>query len=477
MNLDSPKARGTVLVATILVVVLAGIGAPYLQAFDREPTTYPGYNTTDLVPQRTNIGGGPTVQPDDTRGTVLIDTLHDNRFSKSDVRPLVQAIAEAGYRVEFTEISRPLSAQLPKADAFVVIDPGRSYRGAEAEMLSDFAADGGRVLLVGEPTRSTIGLLGVGVIPVRSQMDSVAEPFGITFGSDYLYNMERNDGNYLNVIGSGTDRSELSTGVDELVVYTGTHVSARDGTPVIRAGDGTRSGGTGSAERYQLAVVSDNALAVGDKAFLMEGSHSVADNDKFLENVVEFLTRGDRQRDLLDFPYVVDRNPTVVYTSSELLGPAQEINRNLGTDRGEPRIELNRGTPDQQETDVLVATFEDLASRGITGTGIRAGGGRVSVGPYESDLDGVTVIHVPQSGYDLVVAADTEERVQEAAEVLASGDFADNAITDRTVVIRDEDDTDGDTTPLPPTETDTATPSGNESATTPSPGPPATPAG
>lgn len=477
MNLDTPKARVTVLVATVLVVVLASVGAPYLQAFEQEPTTYPGYNATDLVPERTAAQGVPAVQEAETRGTVLIDTIHSNRFTRSDIRPLTEALADAGYRVEFTKFARPISGQLRKADAYVVIDPGKAYSPEEAEMLSDFAADGGRVLLVGEPARSTVGLLGLGVIPVRSRMASVAEPFGITFGNTYLYNMERNDGNYLNVIGSGTDRGALSEDVDELVAYTGTHVSARDGTPVVRASDGTRSGRTGTAERYQLAVVSGNALAVGDKAFLMEGSFSVADNDQFLANVVEFLTSGDRQFDLLDFPYVVDRNPTVVYTSTELLGAAQEINRNLGSDRGEPRVELERGTPDQQEADVLVATFEDLARRGITGTGIRAGGGRVSVGPYESDLDGVTVIHAPQSGYDLVVAADSVERVREAADVIAAGEVGDNAITDRTAVIRDEDDTDADTTPPPPTETETEPPTGNATATTPAPGPPGTPAG
>ncbi|MDX1745402.1 MAG: DUF4350 domain-containing protein, partial [Halobacteriales archaeon] len=147
MNLASPRARLTVLFLTVVVVVLASVGAPYLQALDQEETTYPGYQSSELVPERSSAEGAPSVQPAQTRGTVLIDTQHSNRFDRSDIRPMVEAFAEAGYRVEYTEFAQPISVQLKKADAFVVIDPGDAYDPEEAAQLADFADDGGRVLM------------------------------------------------------------------------------------------------------------------------------------------------------------------------------------------------------------------------------------------------------------------------------------------------------------------------------------------
>lgn len=470
MERKAKRRRLVVLIATVVVVVLASVALPFFQSLETAEAQYPEWNADRLVPDRTVSEGEVAAEPASDAGVVLIDAQHSNRFERNDIRPLVEAISDAGYRVEYQRFSLEFEDQLARADAYVVIDPSDQFDQDEAAAVRSFAEKGGRVLIVGEPRRATLGLFGLGILPVRSRVSTLAGEFGITFGSTFLYDMDQNDGNYLNVFARGTGGGPLSAGVSNAAVYTSTHVQARGGTVFLETRETTRSGRTGERTSFPLAVRTGNVVAIGDKSFMFEGSFNAADNDRLLSNLVTFLITGERTRDLRDFPWVVGPDPTVRYTNPELLGAAQTINANLGADRGTPNVRLDRGTISPSDTDVLVTTFEDLATRGISGTGIIAGGGRVSVDGFEGDLDGVAIVHVPASGYDLIVAADSAERAEELADAVAEEGLDQFVVTKRTAVIRDREDTDVDTTP-PEREddTETETPPVNATATPPMP--------
>ncbi|MDX1747074.1 MAG: hypothetical protein R3324_14145, partial [Halobacteriales archaeon] len=355
------------------------------------------------------------------------------------------AIQAAGWRVEILGPGDDFEAGLKRADALVIIDPGISYADHEIDRIETFVATGGRLLLVGEPAQARLQSLGFfqAIVPQTPFLDPVASRFGISFSESHLFNMERNAGNYLHIYGDAASASPLVRGVDRTTMYTATTVHAVNATPLLRASEGTRRDRTDTAGEYPLAVVTGNVVAVGDATWLLRGNYQVTDNDVFLENIVGFLTSADRHRTLRDYPGFVAANPTIRYTSPELLEAAQTLGADIDDARpGQVTITLANGGVNHDQTDVLVATFDDLERLGID-TGIDVSFGVVSVPGYESSPSGVFIIHRPAGGIDLVVAADSPDRAADAVDVLTEPNrLAEKAISNTTAVGRSDEPVD-----------------------------------
>ena len=74
-----------------------------------------------------------------------------------------------------------------------------------------------RGLVIYDPTGDPIGN-----IPDTTEVNPLLEPFGITINSDYLYNLEENEGNFRNVYFESFGKSVLTWGLKKVVLY-GTH--------------------------------------------------------------------------------------------------------------------------------------------------------------------------------------------------------------------------------------------------------------
>ncbi len=447
----SRRSLAAVFAITVIVVVGASAAGPFLAQPQGPTPDTPEYDTATLVPDQVATDG--TIEGDSRAdsGTVLIDLLHSNRVSKDDLEPFTSAIQAAGWNVEYADGGDNFQTELSGADALVVIDPGREYAPEQVDQVETFVDNGGRVMMAGEPRQLAIQQAGLFAVIVQQEnnLGPLATRFGITYGDTYLYNMESNDGNFKHIFGQAADDSELVSGVDEMAMYVATSVRTSEGTSLVEAESGTIQDRTGATGEYSLAVQNGNVVAVGDKTFLQRGNYKAVDNDQFLGNVVSFLTAADRSRTLLDYPAIIDRDPTVRYTSLGLLDAAQEVTADLKASRpGQPRVVLEQDRAEAGETDVLITTFDYINRNPGLGTGIRVADGQVSVPGYESDTEGVYVIHKPSSGYDLVVAGDNPERTKDAVDRLtASGGLEEQAISDSTVVVRtdeaevpDEDD-------------------------------------
>lgn len=429
----SSRARATVFVVTLVVVVAGVTGVPAVIGPD--PGDHPEYAVDVVVPERANSTGEPAVERREAGGTVLVDVAHFNRFELSEIEPLLAAITAAGYEVDLLELDERLDEELSGADAFVVIDPGRRYSEAEAGRVEAFVDAGGRLVLLGEPTQADLG--GVGVVTRRSQMAPLSSRFGLEFGESYLYDMGENDGNHRNVFARPEGSSTLTEGVSRASLYTTTTIQVREGRAVLLAETGARSARTDATGRYAVAAVNGNVLAVGDTTFLEHGNYQVVDNERLVANLVRFLVDGQRVHTLRDYPAFVADDPSVHYTGPALLPAAQAIASDLREDGHQPTLLLQR-RPGPNRTDVLVTTFDFLGTRGPLGTGIR-GGDRVLVAGYESDARGIVVARAPASGYDLVVAADTPTRARQGAEMVVGGSIDPYLVTDRAAVFRTND--------------------------------------
>lgn len=429
------RARASVLLVTIAVVV-AGltVGPVLLRSVDG-----PGrqaYDPGALVPERADSTGDISIEPREESGVVLVDLAHSNRVSPAEIEPLLSTISAAGYQVDLLESDESLHRSLARADAFVVIDPGFDYDEDEAARVEQFVERGGRLLLVGEPSQSSIASGGLRI--QEGHLSSLASRFGVQFGEAYLYNMEANDGNHLHIFAEPTGGAAVTAGISRTALQTATTVRTQGGRPVLVASQGSRSSRTDAAGTYPVAAVDGNVLAIGDGTFLRRGNFNVVDNERLVGNVVRFLVSGEKAESLASYPSFLGDRPTIRYTGPALLPAAQLITSDLRSTGHQPRVGRAGRTVSPDRTDVLITTFDYLAERDIQGTGITATDRRVRVPGYESNATGIIVVRAPAEGFDLVIAADTPGRAESAASMLLLGNLRDDFIDDRTAVVRTE---------------------------------------
>jgi len=436
-SLRSALPRIAVVVVVALVVVVASVAIPPAVAPSSsiDEIENPEYNQSNIVPEEPDASGDVTVEESADRGVALIDFAHENRISEAEIQPLTAALQDAGYRVEFMDSTLGIRQKLAEADAFVVIDPGASYSRTEVDAVESFVENGGRLAMFGEPTQGAIAGPFGGVTLQTNELEALADRFRIDFGSGYLFNMGSNDGIFRNVFARPDGQGGVVSGVDQVAMYTATRVSARGGQTVLTAADGTRSSRGDAPGNYSVGVQSGNVLAFGDATFLTGGNYQVVDNERLIGNVVSFLVSGDRRRTLLSYPANVAPDPSITYTSADLLGAAQSLGEGF-RERGEnPTLALESGA--RSGTDVLVTTFADLDNGTTRGTGISLTGEEVSVPGFSGPREGVAVVRAPEnSEIDVVIAADSASNAEEAASALADGNLFQYAVSNSTLVIR-----------------------------------------
>jgi len=293
--------RLVVLVLTVAVVVAVAAGGPLLLKDEQEPATLqnPEYEPDTVVPETVAATGTVDANPDpaaDDTGTVVIDRGHNNRFSRADIEPLVEALIRDGYDVEFYTDGN-LAAALEGADAFLVIDPGTEYLPGDIDDVRQFTGNGGRLVMIGEPDRTAIsaGLLGTSVQTQESRLTTLASGYRMSVDTEYLYNQEHADGTFKHVFARPTGEGGLD-GVERTTMYTAAAVSARNGTVLLRSAPNTHKSGSDEVTgEYPVAVQRNNVLLLGDKTFMRGDRYRVADNERVVAYVAEFMIEGDYQ--------------------------------------------------------------------------------------------------------------------------------------------------------------------------------------
>lgn len=267
-----------------------------------------------------------TVSPGE--GVVVVDMAHENRIEMAELNVLAGRLAARGHQlVEWTE--GDLEEMLLRASALIVAIPLESYDADEVAAVQDFVASGGRVLLIGDPTRYNYlvddwGWI-TGIDSDAGYLNSLGASFGITFVDDYLYNVSDNEGNYRNIrLGDWSD-SALTEGLDSVVFYAAHSLAVAEEGALILADEDTWSSATDRAGGLVVAAqtMEGRVLALGDLTFMTEPYHTVHDNNRLIASVADFLTGAERSYDLFDFPLSFGAKVAFVYTNNPELGPAQ----------------------------------------------------------------------------------------------------------------------------------------------------------
>lgn len=446
MDAESWRARAIVFVlVAVLVALLVGFVASVSPPGTSDTgVAYPNASDTmpDVVEASDDTAGEGTVG--DERRVVVIDDSHANRYDEDDLRPLLDAFG-ASHEVVFTTDTRgDLQASLARADAYVVIDPAVPHSDDEVDRVDEFVADGGRLVLLGEPTRIGVSAGPVGGLrDIRSRLGPLASQFGVRFGTDYLYDQVNNDGNYKRVLAEGRDDLDG----ERAALYTATTVSAPGGTPLLVTAETARLSARSDAREHPVAVRTGEVMAVGDSTFLTGGKSVVADNERLVRTIAAFAVDGERTRDVADFPYFLADDTRIRYSSGELLDATKGLAREVRASGRTATVTPTDGSVDPGGTDVLVTTFDDLEASNAPETGIEVTAASVSVPGYEGPRDGVAIVHRPDGPIDLVVAASSPERAAAVVSALNTTGLRADLLSDRTavaVVPSEDEPTDGE---------------------------------
>ena len=225
-------------------------------------------------------------------GTVLIDSSHDNSFRPAELNLLAYRIISRGYSIEYSEGNASLEERLADASSYVVISPATSFSSEEVEQIKNFVDDGGRLMLIDDPTRpvqeSECPYYGSGST-AEDKMNTLSTEFGIVYWDDYLYNLKDNDGNFRYIYLTDFENNSITKKLNKIVFYTACSISPLE-KGMIFTDENTYSSAREVPGRYSPVVLTDsNVLAIGDLTFLTE-PYNVLDNNQLISNIADFLT-------------------------------------------------------------------------------------------------------------------------------------------------------------------------------------------
>ncbi|MAT98731.1 MAG: hypothetical protein CL608_16435 [Anaerolineaceae bacterium] len=361
--------RGLILLLVFILLLIGPTAVRYLQHYnlgggDRaEPPSYDVAAVVESVP--TPASAAFVDAPEMFGGLVLLDQAHNNAFTLDEIGYLDGRIAARGAEmVSYT--GGDLATALRAVNAFVVITPLEQFSAREVQAVEGFVRRGGRLLLLGDPTRYEVVVeedlftLNVFVETDKIPLNSLANSFDIIFNGDYLYNTSENEGNFRNIIvnEAGFADSTMTAELEQVVLYGSHSLQVGVGAETLFAGDdNTWSSATDRPGGLTMAATSagGQVLAVGDIQFLMDPYYTVLDNGRFIAQIADFLTEPvQRDYTVADFPYFFAEEIDLVYTGAPQLGPdAFDEIITLQASLRQAEKELSLSTADDQNGDAI----------------------------------------------------------------------------------------------------------------------------
>jgi hypothetical protein len=319
-----------VLILLIVLVALPLVGR-WLYYYDGryQPSPIPRPDLAQVAaptPEMPAFTDQPALPSDADQGlgAIVVDRAHDNRFATAELNVLQARLAARDQRLELVEAAEDLAGRLRYAQALVIISPGESFTATEVQTIQAFVDKGGRLLLVGDPTR--YGVLMdewgeyAGLDSDATHLNSLSAQFDLVFQPDYLYNTAEYEGNYRNIRLTEMASQPLTDGLEQVVFYAA-HSLISGQPALIAAGGDTRSSSSERAGDLPVTVLAADGevLALGDLTFMTEPYNVVYDNDRLVSNIADFLSGAVRRYDLADFPFFFRDEADLVYVGDPVL--------------------------------------------------------------------------------------------------------------------------------------------------------------
>ncbi|MEK9150414.1 MAG: hypothetical protein AAB267_10275, partial [Candidatus Desantisbacteria bacterium] len=292
-----------IIIPIIIIVSLVGSLSIFYNGRYVPPRTPPpsvGEKATPAYVSSPAFIDAPTKQS----GVLLIDESHFNSFSEQEIAILLSRVTARGYEIQtmgslstymgsdarLKEREALLEDGLRVANSFLVAVPWNEYTVRERELVRNFVDRGGRLLLIGEPTR-------------RNTIDEISQDYSIIFANDYLYNIKEHEDNFRYIYLRDFTPSEITKGLKTVVFYVASSLSPNEGG-LIFTDDNTFSSTRERTGRFSpvVQVAGGKVVAISDLTFMSPPYNSVMDNDRLISNIADFLTASERTFNLSEFP-------------------------------------------------------------------------------------------------------------------------------------------------------------------------------
>ena len=431
-GLLNKTGRLGLLVVFALAFFVAAFFYFYRGSYDAPPTPQIPVDSIDPpTSQLRAFDESPLIQ----KGTLLVDGIHGNSFSKRELAVLLNRVADRGYEVEFMGEARRfggfsslstgnrldlMEEKLRRADSLLVVLPGTAYSKQEADLIEQYVLrKGGKVLLVSDPTR-------------RNNINSLAERFGVTFQSDYLYNTTDYDLNFQNVFIRDFRTDAITEGLEQIVLYTAG--SVKSSLPGLAFTDeNTRSSMLKQPDPFQPMVKSGEGrvLALSDLTFMIPPRNSVQDNDRLISNIADYLTASERSFDLADFPSFFKGDVDILLGRSVLFDVAADLKGMLSEFRTGSDLQA---VEDITKDTVYLGLYEDSPDVAqyleVAGIGLD----EVLRTPFTPDIEqkntAIILLNPGRDRHALVILGDSESSLRDAVFLLSSGRFRSGLVGD-----------------------------------------------
>ena len=363
-----------------------------------------------------------------TRGTLLVDHAHRNILLPGELTQLISRVADRGFTVEYleppdmnstTRTSAALTARLAEADSLLIVSPYQSFNPEEVFAVRKFLDRGGRVLLVAEPSRP-------------NDVNSIAGPLGLEFQPDYLFNQVDYDLNFQHIIVRQFQPHEITSGLDEIILHsTGTVTSAGSGLAFTDENTESSLYGKGTGASPIATGLNRNVVGVYDLTFMVPPNNLVADNNRLVSNLADFLTGSQRDFVLVNFPDFFEGSVDIVLGDSSLISQGTALRHSLG------RLQVSAQLREEENLaadTVFLGLFDhaEQVSSYLEANGIRVDDDISIPGASGVSREKTAVVALFQTGdrQVLLVLGDTEKTVSSTVSRMTAGTFQQGLVND-----------------------------------------------
>jgi len=327
--------RIVIVIVGIIVVVLGRGFFFYSGFYTPPPSKIPSYENI-IVPPAPTVEFSDNVSDNisEEEQTVLIDLAHENNFEVEELNVLMLRLISRGFNIKFLDAEddlkkellgkeeeeeiieeeplgeeeeeeiieeEPLDEEEPSEetkkeevakgkegdeeeeeeelppDAFIIVSPQLEFSDEDKETIEEFVEDGGKLLLIADPTR-------------QSNINDISLEFGLIFEPDYLYNMKENEINYRNIFITEFEENEITQNLEKIVLYVVGTISSDEGGLAF-VDENTFSSFIESRKQLSpIALVEEEkVLGVHDLTFMIEPYNGILDNNLLIANIADWL--------------------------------------------------------------------------------------------------------------------------------------------------------------------------------------------
>ncbi len=320
--------RIAIVLAGILVVMLGRGFFFYSGFYTAPPSEMPSYEHI-VAPAAPSTEFSDNIS-EEAKVTILLDRAHDNHFDIDELSVLISRLISRGVTIDFLspednlkkkllgkedkkkeegdqekEGEEEAEEELTAADAFIIVCPQKEFSSKERETVDEFVNNGGQLLLIADPTRS-------------SKMNSISLEFGLIFEADYLYNMRENDANYSNIFVSEFKRNEITENLEKIALYTAGSITS-DNCSIALVDENTFSSVIETRKGLSPMALANESkvVAVYDLTFMTEPYNGIVDNNQLISNIANWLASPIEKVEVEEVEEVEEEEEEVVEEETE----------------------------------------------------------------------------------------------------------------------------------------------------------------